>query len=355
MQFLTNIDLTLNQLLNAIVQKLAADPSNVEARVYYNTTEKMLKFYDGTAWRPCYVDVSSLTGTNSQTFAIDGDAASPVKLKNSSGVLEIRNGADNAYADIKVNNLIVAGTTTTVNSETVEVADNIILLNSNVTGTPTENGGIEIDRGTSTNATIYWDESTDKWMVGIVGTAAAIATVTDLASYQAAATILTAITSLAANGIITRTAAGTVAVRTITGTSGRVTVTNGDGVAGNPTLTVPIQMSITSDASGLKLSGDAASPGNSMYYGTNVSGTKGFYAVTPGTVVKYAASIGDGVATSFVVTHNMNTQDVEVFIREVASPFAQVLTDVEITSVNTITVKFAVAPTANQYRVIVMG
>jgi hypothetical protein len=37
------------------------------------------------------------------------------------------------------------------------------------------------------------------------------------------------------------------------------------------------QMSISSDASGLKLSGDSTTPGNSKYYGTNGSGTKGFY------------------------------------------------------------------------------
>lgn len=39
------------------------------------------------------------------------------------------------------------------------------------------------------------------------------------------------------------------------------------------------QMSITADSGGLKLSGDAASPGNSKYYGTNASGTKGFFDV----------------------------------------------------------------------------
>jgi uncharacterized protein affecting Mg2+/Co2+ transport len=45
--------------------------------------------------------------------------------------------------------------------------------------------------------------------------------------------------NLATNGLIARTGAGTVAGRTITGTANRVTVTNGDGVAGNPTLTLP--------------------------------------------------------------------------------------------------------------------
>lgn len=42
------------------------------------------------------------------------------------------------------------------------------------------------------------------------------------------------------------------------------------------------QMSITSDASGLKLSGDSASPGNTMLYGTNGSGVKGWYAQPSG-------------------------------------------------------------------------
>lgn len=42
------------------------------------------------------------------------------------------------------------------------------------------------------------------------------------------------------------------------------------------------QFSITSDASGIKLSGDSSSPGNTKYYGTNVSGTKGWYDLPTG-------------------------------------------------------------------------
>jgi hypothetical protein len=48
-----------------------------------------------------------------------------------------------------------------------------------------------------------------------------------------------ALHNLATNGIIARTGAGTVAARTITGTTNQVTVTNGDGVSGNPTLSLP--------------------------------------------------------------------------------------------------------------------
>jgi hypothetical protein len=40
------------------------------------------------------------------------------------------------------------------------------------------------------------------------------------------------------NGVMTRTASGTYANRTITGTADKITVTNGDGVSGDPTLTI---------------------------------------------------------------------------------------------------------------------
>lgn len=62
--------------------------------------------------------------------------------------------------------LTVSGTTTTVNTETINLADNQILLNSNETGTPSQNGGIEIERGTSDNKTFVWNETSDKWTVG---------------------------------------------------------------------------------------------------------------------------------------------------------------------------------------------
>ena len=66
--------------------------------------------------------------------------------------------------------LTVSGSTVTVNAETLLIEDNIIVLNTGVTGTPSTNAGIEVERGTSTNVQIRWNESTDKWQLTNDGT-----------------------------------------------------------------------------------------------------------------------------------------------------------------------------------------
>ena len=66
-------------------------------------------------------------------------------------------------------NLTVSGTTTTVNTETINLADNIIALNSNHSGAPTQDGGILVNRGTSANAQLQWSETRDAWRAGTHG------------------------------------------------------------------------------------------------------------------------------------------------------------------------------------------
>lgn len=67
-----------------------------------------------------------------------------------------------------------------------------------------------------------------------------------------------------------------------------------------PTISADVisQMSITSDASGLKLVNDASSPGNVKYYGTDGSGVKGFHSVPA------VGSAGDIQETSFSAANN---------------------------------------------------
>lgn len=66
---------------------------------------------------------------------------------------------------IVTGDLTVNGTQTILNTETLTVDDNLIVLNNNATGVPAANqdAGIEIERGTSTNVQLLWDESATRW------------------------------------------------------------------------------------------------------------------------------------------------------------------------------------------------
>ena len=98
--------------------------------------------------------------------------------------------------------------------------------------------------------------------------------------------------------------------------------------------------------------------------------TSGAFAVAPNTGItvgaggvgvdttkvpfKYATTIGNNSATSFTVTHNLGTTDVVVSLVNLTTNDIE-YTAVNVATTNTVTVVFAVAPTTNQYRVIVHG
>ena len=83
-------------------------------------------------------------------------------------------------------NLTVSGTTTTVNSNTIELGDNIIILNNDVTGSPTENSGIEVERGTSGNARFIWDETNDRWSSEVFDGSSFVAAPVNMSAVSAA-------------------------------------------------------------------------------------------------------------------------------------------------------------------------
>lgn len=78
-------------------------------------------------------------------------------------------------------NLTVNGNTTTLNTETLTVEDNVIVLNKNVTGTPTLDAGVEVERGDYTNAKIYWNETSNAWYVSTPADSSGAATDTAIA------------------------------------------------------------------------------------------------------------------------------------------------------------------------------
>jgi len=75
-------------------------------------------------------------------------------------------GTVNASGLILSGDLTVNGTTTTVNSNTVNIGDSIITLNSDETYSATQDAGIEIERGTDANVSLIWDETNNRWTVG---------------------------------------------------------------------------------------------------------------------------------------------------------------------------------------------
>lgn len=67
----------------------------------------------------------------------------------------------------------------------------------------------------------------------------------------------------------------------------------------------------------------------------------------------FAQDVGDGVALTYVVTHNFNTDDVMVQVFEKATKH-NVQVDVHRSSVNAVTVGFGIVPALNSYRVLVI-
>jgi len=91
------------------------------------------------------------------------------------------------------------------------------------------------------------------------------------------------------------------------------------------------------------------------------AGTDDARIVTPlklatwsGRIKKYSVAIGDGSATSYTVTHNLASRDVQVTVYN-ASTYDEVITDVTHATTNTLTIVFATAPASNAYRVVVIG
>ena len=113
------------------------------------------------------------TATSLATTSIQVGVTAAGEIDTSSGNLTIDSAGGTVTVDDNLTvtgNLTVSGTTTSVNTETVTIDDNIIVLNNNATGEPSENAGIEIERGSSTNVAIRWNETNDQWELTNDGT-----------------------------------------------------------------------------------------------------------------------------------------------------------------------------------------
>jgi hypothetical protein len=255
---LTNVDLALNELQNVVIQKLASAPSNVEARIYYDTTLNQIGVYDGTEW--VYLGAA---GGGGDADTLEGEAGSYyLDRTNHTGAQAIST---------------VTGLQTALDAKAP-------LASPALTGTPTAPTATAGTNTTQIATTAFVQAATAALIDSAPGT---LDTLNELAA------------ALGDDANYAATIAGQIGA-----------------------LDTRIDDLETSEATAAHV---------------------------------YATDVGNGSATEITVTHNLGTRDVTVQVRQAGSPYAYVLADVEAATTNTVTVRFAVAPTSSQYRVIVMG
>lgn len=311
MNFLNNVNFNQNQLLEAVLQAVAVEPSQaVAGQIYYNTKNKRAYVYTGTAWIAMDAKDASPTAVSIVDTINDGDSLINMdkikdladKLKAANIVATINGGTENISAD-RINGLagaITAGDIVTkINEGTSKIST------SKIDGLDDK---LKID--TIIEALIAGDKTipTNK----ITGLDTALADkITDAQAQAKADTALQQAKTFATSEI----------TRIIGGAS-----------EAYDTLK-EIEEKLKSSDNARDLINNAVKDKAS----------------------KMAKDIGDGTATEFTVSHNLNTQDVVITVRENNAPFTQVITDIEVTDANNIKVKFAKAPAQNEYRVIIVG
>ena len=455
-KFLVSIDLTKNELQNAVIQNLATAPATPSAgQIYYNTVDNQLYIYNGTRWevagnavlsgtlagRPAansvdtgtiyyatdnylfyYSDGSSWQQTNafgtvtSQTAygasAADGTATNYARADHAHGTPALGTATPNAIAGITGS----AGSASTPSKEdhthAFTPAADLSMATFKLTnvGAPAADGDAankgyvdSVAQGLDTKASVVAATTT----AGTLATSFADAEVVDgvtlatgnriLIKNQADATE-NGIYVVAASGAPARSTdmnngtefpgayvfveEGTVNADTgwvctnnspvtlgstnivFTQFSGAGTYTASNGVlltGSNFTFAPESGKGLETGASGaaIKLattSGLNVTTDLAVGAGNGITVLTNTVAIDSAVVVsKYGVDVGDGSATSYTITHSLNTKDVQVVLYDNSSPYAEVICDVQHTTVNTVTLLFSIAPTSNQYRVVVQG
>jgi len=146
----------------------------------------------------------------------------------------------NTTGDVEIEgNLTVSGTTTTVSTTNTVVSDKLIELGNGTSGSPSGDAGIIIERGSSNNAAIIWDESADTFVVGTTtatGASTGDLSVTDAALKTAAIT---------ASGDISTTGEVKTAKVSFTDGDDAITIADGGGITANTSLTLASGATVT--------------------------------------------------------------------------------------------------------------
>jgi hypothetical protein len=357
---LVNLDLSKNQILNVALHNLASAPSSpVAGQIYYNTTDSAIYYWDGTQWVNVSGDISAviagagLTGggtsgsvtldvnVDNATIEISGDTVrvkdlgiTTAKL-NDGAVTTIKIGANQVtlakLAQI-ANNTIIGNTSggAATPSEVVIVTDLASASSTTLATSAAIKSYIDTNVGNLGNLEGGWDASTGSFPIG--------------------------------SAPVAGTKKGDYWYVTVAGTTGGVAFNVGDVIiakidsASTSSAADWIQLEVNRDQATETTLGVAEIATQSEVN----TGTDDQRIVTPlklktlldNRTGGYAANIGNGSATSYAVTHGLNTIDVIVMLKD-NTTLEEVFADVVITDVNTVTVSFAVAPASNAYRVVI--
>ena len=325
-KFLVSIDLNKNELLNARIQNLGSAPSNpVIGQIYYNSGDNVMYYYNGLAspngpWQ-------SMSGSQEVIqdaigASIEGGVGLTKTYVDSTGITTI--DLDNTAVTVGTYGSITKVPTFTVDQQ------------GRLTGASEANLVIPLDT-----------QTTGDYVATIIGTTNEV-TVSPNSGHNAAVTI-----GLPDNVEIT----GNLQVGgnlNVVGTVNSVNTTQiniqdnkvklNSGFTGTPTTDAGILVERGTETDVEILWNETSDKWTLTNNGTD------YHAITR----KYAETLGAS-ATSYTITHNLETTDVTVQIFEAATPFAQVEADVQRSAANSVTINFASAPAAGEYRVVVVG
>jgi hypothetical protein len=352
MKILTNIDVNGNQILNLVLQILASDPgSPTEGQIWYNSTSHKFKArtngstieFASVAELSSYITASSTNTLTNKTFDAEGAGNS---LSNVS-VSNLKNG-------VLITSTSLAGAADTNIPSTLAVKTYI------------DNAVLGID----------WKESVRAATTanGVLANAYANGQVIDGITLATGDRILLKDQSAAAeNGIYIVQAAGA-PVRATDADSGNdvwnaavyvregTTNANTSWVNSNATLpTINVTSLTFAQLSGATTPDATTTTKGKVELATQAeteARTDNVRVVTPDTLInfgkRFTANIGDGASTSIDVTHNLGTKDTVCEVYTVADD-TKVICEVTHLSTTATRFIFAVAPTSNQYRVVIFG